>query len=362
MGQANQRFHQVFVSSTYQDLIPHREKLLRALLVADFFPVGMELWPAENAGVWQTIEAKLANADYYVLIIGGRYGSTNKKGKSFTELEYDLAVKLKIPVVPLIHAAPSTLAVDKSDLQPKQRKRLQQFIDLVSSRHHVGRWTSEHDLAFNVVTALVKMRDADPRPGYVRTAPIGANKPVRGAKKPQEIGLEDMGFIRGSLKDAGAVQHPQTPSMPPFEAGVRAAICQALKSAGEGGIPTGAALLDSDGTVLSLAHNERIQKGSSISHPEMLCIERAGRRNDWHTLTLVSTLSPCIMCTGAIIQHRIPRVVVGENRSYMGREDLLRNDGIEVLVADDPRCVALVREYIGRMPVLWNEDIGGPTA
>jgi creatinine deaminase len=352
-----QRMYQIFVSSTYRDLIPHRQKLLSTLLTADFFPVGMELWAAESAAVWTTIERKLRNADYYVLLIGGKYGSTNGEGTSYTELEYELAYNLTIPILAFVHGNPESLPLSHSETDPAKSDRLKRFIDIVEKRHHVARWTNEDDLALKVVTALTNAARDQPRPGYART-----DSPGGGAVNQRTFlglpDLPDLGFTRGT----GKPEHGTAPdaSEGDYQHGLRSAVQQALKSASEGGIPSGAALLDAEGTVLALAHNERVQRGASIAHPEVLCVERAGRRRDWDKLTLVSTLSPCIMCAGAIVLHRIRRVVIGENRTFMGREDLLRNDGIKVVVADDPKCVALMSSFIRGSPDLWSEDIGIP--
>ena len=139
-----------------------------------------------------------------------------------------------------------------------------------------------------------------------------------------------------------------------------AAYAQALKSRGEGGIPIGSALMLPDGTVVAAGHNQRVQSGDPTAHAETVCIRSAGRRRDWHTLTLASTLSPCAMCSGTAVLHRIKRVVIGENRTFQGREDWLNVAGIEVIVLDDPRCVTLMEEFIRERPELWNEDIGVP--
>lgn len=139
-----------------------------------------------------------------------------------------------------------------------------------------------------------------------------------------------------------------------------AAISQAEKSASESGIPIGAALGTSDGTVVALGHNLRVQTGDSTAHAEVVCFRNAGRRRDWHELTLATTLSPCIMCTGASLLHRIPRIVIGENETFLGGEQLLTESGVSVLYADDARCKALMQTFIERYPELWNEDIGVP--
>ena len=141
-----------------------------------------------------------------------------------------------------------------------------------------------------------------------------------------------------------------------------AAYYQALKSRSEGGIPIGSALMTPEGVVVALGHNLRVQTGDSTAHAETVCIRNAGRRRDWHTLTLASTLSPCAMCSGTAVLHRIRRVVIGENRTFQGREDWMRQSGIELVVAHDARCMALMQEFIAAYPELWNEDIGVPPA
>jgi cytosine/creatinine deaminase len=128
----------------------------------------------------------------------------------------------------------------------------------------------------------------------------------------------------------------------------------------EGGIPIGAALVATDGTVLGSGHNRRVQLGSAILHGETDAIERAGRlpASTYARSVMYTTLSPCAMCTGAILLYGIPRVVVGENRTFMGEEDLLRARGVEVVILDDDECVAMMEEFIAAEPHLWNEDIG----
>ena len=141
---------------------------------------------------------------------------------------------------------------------------------------------------------------------------------------------------------------------------LNAAYEQAIKSKSEGGIPIGSALMTQDGVVVALGHNLRVQTGDSTAHAETVCIRNAGRRRDWHTLILASTLSPCAMCSGTAVLHRFPRVVIGENRTFQGREDWMAAAGIQVVNLDDPRCVQLMREFIAQRPELWNEDIAIP--
>jgi cytosine deaminase len=137
-----------------------------------------------------------------------------------------------------------------------------------------------------------------------------------------------------------------------------AAIEQAERSWAEGGIPIGAVLVDRQGRVVACGHNERVQRGDPTAHAEVVCVRHAGRRRDWRELTLVSTLSPCPMCSGTAVLFKIPRVIVGENRTFMGAEEWMRGHGIDVVVVDDSRCVALMQRLQKERPDLWAEDIG----
>jgi creatinine deaminase len=138
------------------------------------------------------------------------------------------------------------------------------------------------------------------------------------------------------------------------------AIAQARLGRDEGGVPIGAALVDADGTVLGVGRNRRVQQGSVIRHGETDALENAGRRpaSVYRHATMVTTLSPCDMCTGAILLYGIGRVIIGENRTFMGGEDLLRARGVEVVTLDSEVCVALMDGFIGAHPETWNEDIG----
>jgi cytosine/creatinine deaminase len=137
-----------------------------------------------------------------------------------------------------------------------------------------------------------------------------------------------------------------------------AALEQAKKGLAEGGLPIGSVLADKGGQIVAKGHNLRIQSGDPTAHAETVCLRNAGRRRDWSELTLVSTLSPCIMCTGTALLFRIPRVIIGENRNFKGAEDLFRQNGTSVIVIDDAECIAMMREFIGAHADLWNEDIG----
>src|ERR1043165_3278304 len=139
-----------------------------------------------------------------------------------------------------------------------------------------------------------------------------------------------------------------------------AAIAQAEKSLSEGGIPIGGCLMTPGGVIVALGHNRRVQNDDPTSHGETDTIRSAGRRRDWHTLTMATTLSPCAMCSGTAVLHKMKRVVIGENRTFQGREDWLKAAGIEVVVLDDARCVKLMKDFIAARPELWNEDIGVP--
>lgn len=141
--------------------------------------------------------------------------------------------------------------------------------------------------------------------------------------------------------------------------GLEVAIDQARKGRDEGGIPIGSAL-EIDGEIVGRGRNRRVQQGSPILHAEMDALENTGRLPaiDYRRSTIYTTLSPCIMCSGAILLYEIPRVVVGENRTFMGAESLLRSNGVTVDVVDDLDCVELMDAFISERPELWNEDIG----
>lgn len=138
-----------------------------------------------------------------------------------------------------------------------------------------------------------------------------------------------------------------------------AAFDEAKKGLEEGGIPIGSVLVI-DGKILGRGHNRRVQKGSAILHAEMDCIENAGRlkASDYCRTTLYSTLSPCDMCSGTVLLYKIPKVVIGENKTFRGPEDYLRSRGVEIKILNDPECIKLMEDFISKNPALWNEDIG----
>ncbi len=140
---------------------------------------------------------------------------------------------------------------------------------------------------------------------------------------------------------------------------MQAALEEARKGLNEGGIPIGSVLV-CEGRILGRGHNRRVQEGSVVLHAEMDALESAGRQpaSVYRRCTLYTTLSPCAMCSGAVLLYGIPRLVVGENRTFCGEEDLLQARGVSIEVLDDPACIALMTGFIAENPSLWNEDIG----
>jgi len=140
---------------------------------------------------------------------------------------------------------------------------------------------------------------------------------------------------------------------------MQAAIAEAQRGQKEGGIPIGSVIVHR-GVILGRGHNRRVQDGSAIRHAEMDALERAGRRTAavYRDCTLYTTLSPCAMCSGAILLYGIRQVVIGENRTFQGEEELLRSRGVTLTVLQDPTCIALMTTFIREHPGLWNEDIG----
>ena len=140
---------------------------------------------------------------------------------------------------------------------------------------------------------------------------------------------------------------------------LQVAIDEAQQGLAEGGIPIGSVLVHKS-QIIGRGHNRRVQQGSAILHGEMDALENAGRlpASVYRESVLYTTLSPCAMCTGAILLYGIPKVVIGENQTFMGEEDLLRARGVVIEVVQDPTCIALMREFIAAKPELWNEDIG----
>ncbi len=140
---------------------------------------------------------------------------------------------------------------------------------------------------------------------------------------------------------------------------LQAAVEEAMDSLKQGGIPIGSVLVHGD-RIIGRGHNQRIQKGSTVLHGEMDALENAGRlsADTYRECTLYTTLSPCPMCTGAILLYKIPRVVIGENRTFLGAEQLLKDNGVDVTILNDLSCISMMETFIAEKPELWNEDIG----
>jgi cytosine/creatinine deaminase len=145
---------------------------------------------------------------------------------------------------------------------------------------------------------------------------------------------------------------------PEDRAMMEVALREARASLDAGGVPVGAALAEGDRLVAS-GHNERVQQGDPIAHGEIACLRNAGRQRSYRDMTIYTTLSPCPMCTGAILLFQIPRVVVGEAATFAGDLDFLASHGVDVVLLGDERCTAVMREFQERYPEVWSEDIGG---
>ncbi|KQC03985.1 MAG: cytidine deaminase [Methanoculleus sp. SDB] len=140
---------------------------------------------------------------------------------------------------------------------------------------------------------------------------------------------------------------------------MQAAIEEARQGLREGGIPIGSVLVI-DGSIVGRGHNRRVQQGSAVLHAEMDCLENAGRLSpaEYRRAVLYSTLSPCDMCSGAVLLYKIPKVVIGENRTFKGPEEYLRSRGVELVILHDEECLRMMRDFIAANPALWDEDIG----
>jgi len=134
------------------------------------------------------------------------------------------------------------------------------------------------------------------------------------------------------------------------------ALEEAQRGYDEGGVPVGSVMV-ADGTLLAKGHNRRVQEGDPIAHGEMDCLRRAGRRPHYKNVTLYTTLCPCMMCTGTILQFGIPRVVIGEQENFEGNSEFLAERGVNIILLNDADCIALMRRFIQERPDLWNEDI-----
>jgi hypothetical protein len=164
---AVEKREQVFVSSTYLDLREERQAVIQTLLQADCFPTGMELFPASDDEKWDLIKRVIDDSDYYIVVIGGRYGSVDEAGLSFTEKEFDYAVETKTPVMAFLHGEPGKILAERSEVDPEARQRLDDFRDKASQRM-VKYWTSPADLAGAVALSLIQTRKTRPAEGWVR--------------------------------------------------------------------------------------------------------------------------------------------------------------------------------------------------
>jgi creatinine deaminase len=144
-----------------------------------------------------------------------------------------------------------------------------------------------------------------------------------------------------------------------MDAFMQAALEEAAKGLAEGGIPIGSVLV-LDGGIVGRGHNRRVQKGSAVLHAEMDALENAGRRPaaDYARSVLYTTLSPCAMCSGAVLLYKIPKIVIGENRTFVGAEELLRSRGVDLVILNEQACIRMMADFIAARPELWNEDIG----
>lgn len=161
------RRHQVFVSSTFTDLQIERAEIVQALLELDCFPAGMEMFPATYEGAWDLIKKVIDDSDYYCLVIGGRYGSTDPEGLSFTEKEYDYALASGKPLVAFLHAEPGSIPFDKSEKSQDTQEKLRKFREKVEANHHCKYWNNAEDLGGKVARAVIKIRKAHPSDGWI---------------------------------------------------------------------------------------------------------------------------------------------------------------------------------------------------
>ena len=179
MTWAIDRRFQVFISSTFRDLIAERQAVLKAVLELDHMPAGMELFPAADDSAWQLIKDVIDSSDYYALIIGGRYGSLDEAGIGYTEKEYDYAVKSKKPVIPFLHANPTELARDKTEADPSAWAKLEAFRQKVEKKHTCVYWTTAEELKARVIVGLTANVKRHPATGWVRADQVPTDATVR---------------------------------------------------------------------------------------------------------------------------------------------------------------------------------------
>jgi hypothetical protein len=178
----NKRY-QVFVSSTFRDLVEERREVMQALLEMDCIPAGMELFPAANEQAWKLIKRVIEESDYYCLIVGGRYGSTDEHGLSFTEREYDYALKVDLPIMAFLHAKPDDIPSGKVDRDENAARRLREFRVKVEKRHHCKFWAGAEDLGGKVSRAMVQIFKSNPRVGWVRADQVASVRALNDLEK-----------------------------------------------------------------------------------------------------------------------------------------------------------------------------------
>ncbi len=174
--------YQVFISSTYKDLISERQAIMKAVLDEEDIPAGMELFPAANDSAWELILKVINISDYYVLILGGRYGSIDDTGVSYTEKEYDLALSMEIPIIPLLYKYPDSLLGEKTDIEVTKRKKLLQFREKIERNHHCGYWNSINNLKYEFLHSYSKIKVSSPGIGWIRSDNIHSQQNNRSNK------------------------------------------------------------------------------------------------------------------------------------------------------------------------------------
>jgi uncharacterized protein DUF4062 len=183
--------HQVFVSSTYEDLQEERREVMQALLALDCIPTGMELFPAADDDSWTLIQRFIAGCDYYVVIVGGRYGSKGPTGKSYTEMEYDYAVAAGLPVLPFLHKDPGTIQTNKSESTDEGKRALADFREKIKTARHAQYWNSSKEIAGAVALGMSSLMKIKPRVGWVRADQVnnesGAQELLRLRRKIEEL-------------------------------------------------------------------------------------------------------------------------------------------------------------------------------
>ncbi len=203
--------YQVFVSSTFRDLREERQAALEAILELGHFPAGMEAFPAADATPWELIRSIISDSDYYVLIVGGRYGSTGPEGISYTEMEFNLAVELKKPILAFLHSAPDEIPMGKAELNADARRQLEEFLARVSQRLCKG-WQSKNDLKSAVLLGLVHLIRTKPAFGWVRNEGLQNHELLQRLAALQskydqlESEMEDLRTTSGLLTEAGRFQ------------------------------------------------------------------------------------------------------------------------------------------------------------